>query len=146
VLASGRASTHGQARFDGKAAADKQVSFKGGFAVDDLLLKESETGERFLAWKRLSSDTVSATPGGLDIDELKLDGLGAKLYARLLDKETVSDEALKKLAERRGQVIVEGLASAGAPRERIQAAAIEAFQGEGKEVPAKLELGVAGKR
>jgi hypothetical protein len=78
-LASGRASTQGRVRLDGKAATDKQVSFKGGFMVDDLLLKESETGDRFLAWKRLASDTVSATPGGLDIDELRLDGLGAKL-------------------------------------------------------------------
>jgi len=78
-LASGRASTRGRIKFDGKAATGKQVSFKGGFAVDDLLLKESETGDRFLAWKRLASDTVSATPGGLDIDELRLDGLGAKL-------------------------------------------------------------------
>ncbi|MBU1664705.1 MAG: DUF748 domain-containing protein, partial [Gammaproteobacteria bacterium] len=78
-LASGRAATQGRVQFDGKAAADKQVSFKGGFTVDDLLLKESETGDRFLAWKRLTSDTVSATPTSLDIDELKLDGLGAKL-------------------------------------------------------------------
>lgn len=78
-LASGRAATQGRVNFDGKVAADKQVSFNGGFTVDDLLLKESETGDRFLAWKHLTSDTVSATPTGLDIDELKLDGLGAKL-------------------------------------------------------------------
>lgn len=78
-LASGRVATQGRVKFDGKAAADQRASFKGGFSVDDLLLKESETGDRFLAWKRLVSDTVSATPGSLDIDELKLDGLGAKL-------------------------------------------------------------------
>jgi hypothetical protein len=80
-----------------------------------------------------------------DLNALKGADLHALLYARLLDKETVGDETLKKLAERRGQAIIEGLAAAGAPRERIQAAAIEVFQGEGKEVPAKLELGVAGK-
>lgn len=79
TLASGRASSQGRVRFDGKATGASRVDFKGGFAVDDLLLKESETGERFLAWKRLGSDTVGATPAGLDIDELKLDSLGAKL-------------------------------------------------------------------
>ncbi len=78
-LASGRAAARGRVTFDGKAVTDKRVGFQGGFAVDDLLLKESETGDRFLAWKRVSSDTVSATPEGLNIDELKLDGLGAKL-------------------------------------------------------------------
>lgn len=79
TLLSGRASSQGRVRFDGKAASARQLDFKGGFVVDDLLLKESETGERFLAWKRLGSDTVSVTPTGLDIDELKLDSLGAKL-------------------------------------------------------------------
>ncbi|MDO9226348.1 MAG: DUF748 domain-containing protein [Pseudomonadota bacterium] len=79
TLLSGRASSQGRVRFDGKAASARQLDFKGGFVVDDLLLKESETGDRFLAWKRLSSDTVSATAVGLAIEELKLDGLGAKL-------------------------------------------------------------------
>ncbi len=79
ALVSGRVSSQGQVKFDGKAVGEKQVSFQGGFAVDDLLLNESETGDRFLAWKHLGSDSLRATPAGLDMDELRLDGLGAKL-------------------------------------------------------------------
>ncbi|MDP2431296.1 MAG: DUF748 domain-containing protein [Pseudomonadota bacterium] len=96
-LASGRAAARGRVKFDGKAAADKQVSFKGGFTVDDLLLKESETGDRFLAWKRLTSDTVSATPGGLYIDEIKLDSLGAKLV--IYQDKTVNLKKILRTAE-----------------------------------------------
>jgi hypothetical protein len=81
-----------------------------------------------------------------DMSALKGSDLHALLYARLLDKETVSDAVLTKLAEQRAEAIVAGLAAAGAPGERIQSAASEPFAGEGREVPAKLELGVAGKR
>lgn len=73
TLASGRASLHGRVKYAGKA------DFQGGFEVDDLLLNESEGGARFLAWKRLSSDSVRATQEALDIEEVKLDSLGAKL-------------------------------------------------------------------
>jgi hypothetical protein len=73
TLASGRASLQGQVKFAGKA------EFKGGFEVADLLLSESEGGARFLAWKKLASDSVSASQEALDIDELKLDSLGMKL-------------------------------------------------------------------
>jgi hypothetical protein len=74
-------------------------------------------------------------------DQAALQGadLHALLYARLLEKEAVSDETLKQLGERRARAIVEGLAKAGAPGERIRAATAEAFQGEGREVPVKLE-------
>ncbi|MBM4180800.1 MAG: DUF748 domain-containing protein [Betaproteobacteria bacterium] len=72
-LASGRASLHGRVIYAGKA------EFTGGFEVADLLLNESEGGARFLAWKTLSSDSVGASQDALDIDELKLDGLGMKL-------------------------------------------------------------------
>ena len=73
TLASGRASLQGQVKYAGKA------EFKGGFEVADLLLNESEGGARFLAWKKLASDSVSASQEALDIDELKLDSLGMKL-------------------------------------------------------------------
>ena len=73
-LASGRASLQGRL----KVAGD--LDFNGGFSVDDLLVNESGAGgERFLAWKRLSSDSVSVTPKALAIEELRLDSLGAKL-------------------------------------------------------------------
>lgn len=73
TLASGRASLHGRVKYTGKA------DFQGGFEVDDLLLNETDGGARFLAWKRLSSDSVRATQEALDIEEVKLDSLGAKL-------------------------------------------------------------------
>ncbi|MBU1664716.1 MAG: hypothetical protein KKG92_04860, partial [Gammaproteobacteria bacterium] len=85
----------------------------------------------------LSEEELSALMGS---------DLHALLYGRLLGQETVSDATLKQLAEQRAQAIVTGLAAVGAPPERIQTAAIELFQGEGKEVPVKLELGVAAKR
>ncbi|MEW5770229.1 MAG: DUF748 domain-containing protein [Pseudomonadota bacterium] len=95
VLASGTASAQGRLRLDGKPR------FEGGFQVADLLLSESESGERFLAWKRLSSDSVSYRPEALDIDELRLDGLGAKLviYA---DKTVNLKRILKSEGTKRG--------------------------------------------
>ena len=73
TLASGSASGAGRLKYDGK------LSFNGGFQVMSLLLNESEGGARFLAWKRLESDSVRYTPEALNIEELKVDGLGAKL-------------------------------------------------------------------
>jgi len=55
------------------------VNFDGGFKVSDLLLNETDGGARFLAWKQLSSDSVRVRPEALNIEELKVDGLGAKL-------------------------------------------------------------------
>ena len=87
VLASGRASTQGQVKFEAKANAASKIDFKGGFEVTDLLLNESEGGARFLAWKRLASDSVRASPAALDIDELRMDKLDAKLII-FKDKST----------------------------------------------------------
>jgi hypothetical protein len=78
-LASGRLSTQGRVKFDGKQPASPKVDFVGGFDVVDLLLSETETGERFLAWQKLGSDSVRANPTSLDIEELRLNKLDAKL-------------------------------------------------------------------
>ena len=80
-----------------------------------------------------------------DLARLKGADLHALIYQSLLAKETVGDEALKALAAKRAQAIVDGLVSLGAPRERIKAESIARTEGEGREVPAKLELGVAKK-
>ncbi len=90
VLASGAASGSGRLRYDG------QPAFDGGLRVTDLLLNESDGGERFLAWKSLASDSVSYRPAALDIDELSLDGLGAKL---IIDKDKTIN--LKKILKAR---------------------------------------------
>jgi hypothetical protein len=79
LLASGKGSAQGRVKFDGKQNAAPRVDFQGGFEVADLLLNESEGGARFLAWKRLSSDSVHADMKALDMDELRLDKLDAKL-------------------------------------------------------------------
>ncbi len=79
LLASGKASAQGRVKFEGKKDAAPKVDFQGGFEVADLLLNESEGGARFLAWKRLSSDSVHADMKALDLDELRLDKLDAKL-------------------------------------------------------------------
>ncbi len=90
TLASGRASGQGRVRYDGK------LKFQGGFDVADLLLNETDGGARFLAWKRLFSDSVSYSPKGLDIEEIRLDSLGAKL---VIDKgKTVNLKKILKSA------------------------------------------------
>jgi hypothetical protein len=72
-LASGRASLEGRLKYAGRP------DFKGGFTVDELLLNESEGGARFLAWKQLRGSQLSASDKHLNLEELKLQGLGAKL-------------------------------------------------------------------
>lgn len=79
LLASGKTSAQGKVKFEGKHNAAPKVDFQGGFEVADLLLNESEGGARFLAWKRLASDSVRANMNALDVDELRLDKLDAKL-------------------------------------------------------------------
>lgn len=103
VLASGRFSTHGQVKFDGrsgnkpgKAGSAPDVSFKGGFEVADLLLNESEGGARFLAWKKLGSATLSASQHALDLDELRIENLGAKLV--IFKDKTVNLKRIMKSA------------------------------------------------
>jgi hypothetical protein len=86
TLASGVAAAAGRMKFDG------QLKFDGGFQVENLLLNETEGGARFLAWKRLESDSVSYRPEALNIEELKLNGLGAKL---VIDKDKTVN--LKKI-------------------------------------------------
>lgn len=79
LLASGHLSTQGRVKYHGEKNAAAAVDYHGGFEIADLLLNESDGGARFLAWKRLSSDGVSASTKALDIDELHLDQLDAKL-------------------------------------------------------------------
>jgi len=82
VLASGHVSTQGQVKFEAAsqaAGSSPKVGFTGGFEIADLLLNESGDGAQFLAWKRLGSDSVRASPSALNIEELRFDQLDAKL-------------------------------------------------------------------
>jgi hypothetical protein len=96
LLASGRISTHGQVKFISKAGLAPEVGFKGGFDVADLLLNESDGGARFLAWKKLGSTTVSASQNALDLEELRIENLGAKLV--IFKDKTVNLKRILKSA------------------------------------------------
>lgn len=73
-LASGAAATGGKLVF-GPAKGGKAgtaLAFSGGFAVDDLAIVEEETGQPFLGWKKLSSESlkVSLGPDRAQVGEL----------------------------------------------------------------------------
>lgn len=70
-LHSGTAGTRGKLAF-APAKSGMALTFTGGLAVNDLAITEEDTGEAFLGWKKLSSDTVSLAlaPDRLHIGEL----------------------------------------------------------------------------
>lgn len=105
--------------------------------------KKQESGAGKM-WSRLKGVFKRDEPLA-EADRAALHGrdLHALLFERLLAKETVDDAALQQLAQRRTQAIVAGLVAAGGPAARIHTGSSSAFQGEGRDVPAKLELGVA---
>jgi hypothetical protein len=73
VLVSGKAASQGRLK------VGKQVTYQGGVSVSDLLVNESETGNRLLAWNRLATSELSASPTAVELGEVKVDGLGLKL-------------------------------------------------------------------
>ena len=101
ILVSGKAGTQGRLK-----VADK-VSYKGGFSITDLLINESETGNRLLAWKSLATAELAAAPEAVGIGEVKVDGLGLKLVIykdktlnlkRLMKQQPVSTAPLTPTA------------------------------------------------
>lgn len=61
-LQSGAAATRGKLAFrPGKAGI--QATYQGGVAIDDLAIIEEDTGEPFLGWKKLSTDSLSLALG-----------------------------------------------------------------------------------
>lgn len=70
-LRSGTASTRGKLAF-APAKSGIKLDFRGGFAVDDLAITEEDTGEAFLGWKKLSSNSldVRLNPNRLHMNEL----------------------------------------------------------------------------
>ena len=73
-LAGGRVSSAGRVRAQGS-----KVRYDGTFEIKDLLLNESDTDERFIAWKSLGTNRLTVTTERAEIDELRIVGLGAKL-------------------------------------------------------------------
>jgi hypothetical protein len=77
-LHAGTAGTRGTLDF-APAKAGLALRYAGGFSVDDLAITEEDTGDAFLGWKKLSSDSlaVSLAPDRLHIGELTaLDPVG----------------------------------------------------------------------
>lgn len=72
-LRSGTASSRGKLSFV-QAKSGMKLDFRGGFVVDDMAITEEETGEAFLGWRKLSSDSLDF---GLGPDRLKMKELVA---------------------------------------------------------------------
>jgi hypothetical protein len=71
---------------DGKLAAEGQATYgadggqyTGSVELQSLRIVEGDERRPFLAWKSLSTSTLSVTPKGVAIRELRLDGLDTRL-------------------------------------------------------------------
>ncbi|MDD5249539.1 MAG: DUF748 domain-containing protein [Rhodocyclaceae bacterium] len=74
TLAGGKLSMQGRAGY-GKGGP----SFKGGFALSDLRLDETDTGKRFLLWKSLSTHDLEANAQKVAVGRLDLVGVDTSL-------------------------------------------------------------------
>lgn len=73
-IAGGQLGTTGRLRF-----GEGRFRYDGGIGVAGLDLHEAATGKTLLGWKSLATKTLAASETGIDIGELLLDGLQAKL-------------------------------------------------------------------
>ncbi len=113
VLASGVLSSSGRLNVD---AAPR---YSGNFALENLLINESLTGERFLAWRRLATEALKVDSERMDIGLLSLEGLGSKLIINP-DKSINVTAIFKPAASPRpeadaAQAEVQAAAAAGKP-------------------------------
>ncbi|WP_165873431.1 DUF748 domain-containing protein [Parasulfuritortus cantonensis] len=131
TLASGVAGSRGRLQ------VGKRIAYKGGFSVTDLLVNEADTGNRVLAWKRLATDELSASPDAVDIGEVKVDGLGLKLVI-YKDKTLNLKRLMKSSAEpATGPEAAAKTADAAAPGAPAKAAAPAAAPAATAGQPAK---------
>jgi uncharacterized protein involved in outer membrane biogenesis len=80
VLASGELSGDVKAQY--RLRGERHViRASGPVSIDNLLINEADSGDRLLAWKSLSTDSVllSLDPDELRIGEVRIAGLGAKI-------------------------------------------------------------------
>ncbi|MDT3705397.1 MAG: DUF748 domain-containing protein [Thiobacillus sp.] len=98
-LHSGAASTHGKLAFE-QAKSGMKLSYGGGFAVDDLAITEEDTGDAFLGWKRLSTESLAV---GLNPDRGRINELVAlNPFGKVIifeDKSTNLQRILRTPAE-----------------------------------------------
>ncbi|RLJ64990.1 DUF748 domain-containing protein [Sulfurisoma sediminicola] len=87
------------------------------------------------------------TLGNDEVARLKGANFHAELFLRLREKEVVAEQHLVELGKTRGEAIVAGLRSAGAPAERIELRAPEKLEGDlaGRDIPVKLVVNSARK-
>lgn len=72
-LVSGRLNSVGQLQLS------DQLRYAGALSVTDFKLLESESGERLLAWERLSTSGLQASERALTVGEVNVHGLGTKI-------------------------------------------------------------------
>lgn len=70
-LESGAAGTRGRLAF-GPGKSGPALAYRGAFVVDELAITEEDSGDPFLGWKKLSSDSlqVALQPGRVVVGEL----------------------------------------------------------------------------
>jgi len=115
TLASGLLAVEGHA-IHGKRGS----SFKGSFSLRDVRFNETDSGERFLAWKSLGSSEIEVTAAKLEIKELTLDGVDAKVVIHK-DKSLNVGSIIRKKAANTGAPAVTAVATATAEPERSAA-------------------------
>ena len=105
--------------------------------------KESNAGKLMSRLQGLVEKQEPISEG--DMNALKGRDLHTLLYDRLLAKTDVGETDLRNLARRRGETVRAGLAAAGVPTTRIMLAEEAPFTGQGREIPLRMELGLAAK-
>jgi uncharacterized protein involved in outer membrane biogenesis len=90
VLADGKLSAEGHATYGADGG-----QYTGSLALRDLRVVEGSDRRPFLAWKSLSTGTLSLTPKGVAIREILLDGLDTRL-AIAKDKSVNVAEVLRQ--------------------------------------------------
>ena len=136
-LRSGAASSRGKLAY-AQTKTGMKLDYDGGFAVDDLAITEEETGEAFLGWKKLSSDSLNLGlgPNRLHINELVAQNPFAKIIIfedqSLNLKRILRNQETVKATDDEVQAGAEAPAAAtpevpGTPRESAAEAAAPAF-------------------
>lgn len=71
VVDSGSFSTHGTMQY-GNKQTDSQISYEGGFSIDNLHVVEPDSTETFVGWKNLGTESLNLQldPNRLEIDQL----------------------------------------------------------------------------
>ncbi|MCM2289730.1 MAG: DUF748 domain-containing protein [Sulfuritalea sp.] len=106
-------------------------------------LEESLTGKMMSRLSGLMREPRSLSDS--EVGQLKGADFYVVLFERMRAKETVKDDVLQALAERRAEHALEQLKAAAAPAERLSQAAVSKSEATGRDIPLKLDVGAAKK-